>query len=83
MKPFCATTFLLFAVSTFTGCAAQVTSSLGRTVVVRAGVPDMGVEDALARAEVECAKRGLSARVQAVTSPMSDRYIFECVSVGN
>ena len=64
------------------GCAAQVTSSAGRTVIVRAGVPDMGIERALILAEAECAKQGLSARVQAVTTPSTDRYIFECVKAG-
>jgi len=61
------------------GCASQVTSSSGRTVIIRAGIPDLGVDGALTLAEVECQKKGLSARVQAVTSPMTDRYIFECV----
>lgn len=62
------------------GCATpQVTSSTDRTVIVRAGIPDMGVEQALQVADKECAKRGLSARVQQVTSPTTDRYIFECV----
>jgi hypothetical protein len=61
------------------GCASQVTSSTGRTVIVRAGIPDMGVDSALALAEIECKKKGLAARIQAMTSPMSDRYIFECV----
>ena len=64
------------------GCAAEVTSSAGRTVIVRAGVPDMGIERALILAEAECAKQGLSARVQAVTTPSTDRYIFECVKAG-
>lgn len=64
------------------GCAAEVTSAAGRTVIVRAGVPDIGVEKALGLAENECAKRGLSARVQSVTSPTTDRYIFECVRAG-
>ncbi len=70
-------------VYTLAACAAQVTSSGGRTVVVRAAVPDMGVENALVLAEAECAKLGLSARVQAVTTPQTDRYIFECVRLGN
>lgn len=65
-----------------TGCAAQVTSTGGRTVIVRAGFPDMGVERAMALADAECAKQGMSARVQAVSGPMSDRYIFECVKAG-
>lgn len=65
------------------GCAAEVTSSLGRTVIVRAGFPDMGVDKALMLAEADCNKKGLSARVQAVTSPTTDRYIFECVAHEN
>jgi len=77
------TASLLIAAAALTGCAAEVTSSSGRTVVVRAGVPDMGVEKALALAEAECAKRGLSARVQSLTSPITDRYIFECVRLGD
>lgn len=64
------------------GCAAAVTSAGGRTVIVRAGIPDMGVERALALAQAECAKQELSARVQAVTTPATDRYIFECVGRG-
>lgn len=60
-------------------CAAEITSSTPRTVIVKAGIPDMGVEKALVLAEAECAKKGLSARVQAITNPNTDRYIFECV----
>jgi len=78
MNPIKASYFLVFTVTTIAGCAAQITSSTPGTVVVRAGVPDMGVEKALELAEVECAKRGLSARVHSVTSPNSDRYIFDC-----
>lgn len=61
------------------GCATEITSSHGRTVIVRAGFPDMGPEKATGLAEAECAKRGLSARVQALTSPTNKRYVFECV----
>ncbi len=64
------------------GCATEITSSHGRTVIVRAGFPDMGPEKATGLAEAECRKRGLSARVQAITGPTSDRYVFECVSGG-
>jgi len=65
-----------------TSCASEkITMTTGRTVVVRAGFPDMGVEKALALADGECAKRGLSARVQLMTSPNTDKYIFECVKV--
>lgn len=63
-------------------CASEkITMATGRTVVVRAGFPDMGVEKALALADSECAKRDLSARVQQLTSPNTDKYIFECVRV--
>ena len=61
------------------GCAAEITSSTPRTVIVKAGIPDMGVEKALVLAEAECAKKGLSARIQTITNPNNDRYIFECV----
>ena len=66
-------------VLTISGCATQATAVTDRTVVVQAGFPDIGVEKALALADKECVKRGLSARVQQVTSPTTDRYIFECV----
>lgn len=65
------------------GCAAQVTSSSGRTVVVKAAVPDTGVDSALALANTECGKSGLSARVQIIPTPYTDQYIFECVKVDN
>ena len=65
-----------------TSCATEkITMATGRTVVVRAGFPDMGVEKALLLADSECAKRDLSARVQQLTSPNTDKYIFECVKV--
>jgi len=70
---------LLAAVLLMTACATQVTAVTDRTVVVRAGFPDMGIEKALLLADQECMKKGLSARTQQVTSPNSDRYIFECV----
>ena len=83
MKIYATVTTIFTFLAAVTGCAAEVTSAAGRTVIVRAGFPDMGIEKALALAEAECNKQGLSARVQAVTSPMTDRYIFECVRLGN
>lgn len=71
MKPWVLVALLL------TACAAKVTTS-GRTVVVRAGFPDMGVEKALALAEAECGKRNQSATVRGVTTRGAARYIFEC-----
>jgi hypothetical protein len=70
---------IIFLILTLSGCATEITTATDRTVIVRAGFPDMGVEKALGLADAECAKRGLSARVQQVTSPTTDRYIFECV----
>jgi len=70
---------LLAAMLLITACATQVTAVTDRAVVVRAGFPDMGIEKALLLADQECMKKGLSARTQQVTSPSSDRYIFECV----
>lgn len=70
---------IILATLSAAGCATQVTSATDRTVIVRAGFPDMGVEKALLAADAECQKRGLSARVQQVTSPTTDRYIFECM----
>jgi uncharacterized protein YcfL len=70
---YCLLTFLLI------GCAAQVTSVGGRTVIVKAGFPDMGIEQALILAEEECNKKAMSAVVQSVTSPFTDRYMFYCV----
>jgi len=83
MKTIGAIAVISTLLTTVSGCATQVTSASGRTVVVRAGFPDMGVEKALNLAEAECNKQGLSARVQSVTSPTTDRYIFECVKLGN
>lgn len=70
------------AAATLAGCATEITSAHGRTVIVRAGFPDMGPEKAIGLADAECRKRGLSARMQAMTGPTSDRYVFECVSGG-
>lgn len=73
---------VMLAAFSVAGCAAQVTAIDGRTVVVRAGFPDIGLEKALASADAECRKQGLSTRVQSVTGENTDRYIFECVARG-
>ncbi|MDP2823806.1 MAG: hypothetical protein Q8O52_14165 [Sulfuritalea sp.] len=72
---------ILVAVATVLGCSAQptVTSSSEGTVVIKAAIPDMGVEQALPLAEAECKRYGLKARVQSLTGPTTDRYIFACV----
>jgi uncharacterized protein YcfL len=72
------TILALFCI-TLTGCAAEVTSSTKSTVVIKAAIPDMGVEKALELAEAECGKKQMSARIRSVTSPITDRYIFDCI----
>ncbi len=73
---------ITFSVVTMLGCSTQpkVTSSSEGTVVIKAAIPDMGVEQALPLAEAECEKYGLKARLQSLTSPTTDRYIFACVN---
>ncbi len=75
--------FLVALSLVLAACAAEVTTATGRTVIVRSGFPDMGIEKALRLAQGECEKLGLAARVQSVTSPTTDRYIFECVRLGS
>lgn len=76
----------LFAIAvsvvTAIGCSTQptVTSSSEGTVVIKSAIPDRGVEQALPLAEAECKKYGLKARLQSLTSPTTDRYIFACVN---
>ena len=77
-KPLLAILRLLPLVSSC-GVQPKVTASGGRAVVVRAAIPDIGVEQALPLAEAECQKQGKSARAQKITSPSSNKYIFECV----
>ena len=71
-----------FSAVTMLGCSTQptVTSSSEGTVVIKSGIPDAGVEQALPLAEAECKKYGLKARLQSLTSPTTDRYIFACVN---
>lgn len=73
---------IVFSAITMLGCSMQptVTSSSEGTVVIKAAIPDMGVEQALPLAEAECKKYGLKARVQSLTGPTTDRYIFACVN---
>lgn len=73
---------IAFSVVTALGCSTQpkVTSSSEGTVVIKAAIPDMGVEQALPLAEAECKKYGLKARLQSLTGPTTDRYIFACVN---
>mgnify|MGYP001323233139 CR=1 FL=1 len=73
---------IAFTVVTALGCSTQptVTSSSEGTVVIKAAIPDMGIEQALPLAEAECKKYGLKARLQSLTGPTTDRYIFACVN---
>lgn len=64
------------------GCAtqmpAEVTSASDSMVVIKAAVPDKGVEDVIPIAESECRKYGLKARIYSTTNPNSNKYIFNC-----
>jgi hypothetical protein len=73
--------FALIACFALMGCISQpvVTSSSDSTVVVRAAIPDMGIEEVLPLAEAACKKHGMRARLQMPSGPTTDRYIFACV----
>ena len=61
------------------GCSSQVISSSDRTIIVRPGFPDKGIENALALAKKECLKGGRSAKVPSFTSFNTDIYVFKCI----
>ncbi len=63
-----------------TGCATEIATATPRTVVVKAGFPDRGVEKALAVADAECGKHGRRARPVYPIPPGTDRYVFDCIS---
>lgn len=71
-----------FSATIILGCSTQptVTSSSEGTVVIKAAIPDMGVEQALPLAESECKKFGMKARLQSLTGPTTNRYIFACIN---
>lgn len=77
-----ASSILISSIVALTGCATQptVTSSSEGTVVIKSAIPDRGVEQVLPMAEAECKKYGLKARLQSVTTPQTDRYIFACIN---
>lgn len=62
------------------GCANEITSATSRTVVVKTGFPDGGLEKALALADAECGKHGRRARPVYPIAPGTDRYTFDCIS---
>ena len=61
------------------GCSSQVISSSDRTIIVRPGFPDKGIENAMGLAKKECLKEGKLARVPSFTSFNTDIYVFKCV----
>ena len=67
--------FLLMSTALLAGCAAELVSSDGRSVTVKAGRRNMAEAQDLA--EAECLKRGNHARM--VGRPSDDRLVFDCV----
>lgn len=62
------------------GCAAQVTSSTPRSVIVSAGKPPASAATAQAMADAECKKHGRYASLKGRPSyGESNDYVFECV----
>ncbi len=61
------------------GCAAQITGATPLAVIVKAGFPDKGIEQALALADAECGKYGRRARPVDPMPPSTDRYVFDCI----
>lgn len=62
------------------GCAAQVTSSTPRSVIVNAGKPPTSAASAQTMADAECSKHGRYASMKA--RPVyagSNDYVFDCV----
>ena len=68
------------AVLALVGCAAQVTSSTPRSVIVNAGKPPTSAATAQAMADAECKKHGRYASMKG--RPVygeSNDYVFDCV----
>lgn len=61
------------------GCAASVTSSTPRSVVINAGLIDPGLPAAQAMADAQCKQHGRFALVRARPSPSSTEYVFGCI----
>lgn len=66
---------LCLCLALITGCAARVTSSSDRSVIIRAGLIDAA--GAQAAADVECKKRDRFARLSGKLSP--NEYVYDCV----
>jgi hypothetical protein len=72
-------TLAIFFVTLF-GCAAQVTSSTPRSVIVNAGKPPTSAATAQTMADAECKKNGRYASMKG--RPVygeSNDYVFDCV----
>ena len=61
------------------GCAAQVTSSTPRAVIVNAGKPPTSAANAQAMADIECKKHGRFASMKGRPDYTSNDYVFDCV----
>ena len=61
------------------GCAAQVTSSTPRSVIINAGKPPTSAGTAQAMADAECKKHGRYASMKGRPDDTSNDYVFDCV----
>jgi hypothetical protein len=70
----------LTACATCLGCAAQVTSSTPRSVIVNAGKPPTSAATAQGLADAECKKHGRYASMKGRPEyGGSNDYVFDCV----
>lgn len=68
------------AAALLSGCAATVTSSTPRSVIVDAGrPPNLNGASAQRLADAECAKHSRFARMSGRPNPGSNDYVFDCV----
>lgn len=61
------------------GCAAGITATTPRAVIVSAGFPDRGIEKVMTLADAECGKYDRRARAVDPMPPVTDRYVFDCL----
>ena len=72
--------FIALVLAALSGCAAQVTSSTPRSVIVNAGKPPTNAATAQALADAECKKHGRFASMKGRPSyGESNDYVFDCV----
>lgn len=69
----------LLCLAALTGCAAQVTSSTPRSVIINAGKPPISTVAAQRIADAECSKHGRYARLAARPEDYRPEFVFDCV----